>query len=159
MTTRRAFLKAAGLAGGALAAALVNRAALAALPEPVLQTQPDTKPPLFPDTGRPYKPVVTLNGWTLPWRMNNGVKEFHLVAEPVVREMAPGFKAHLWGYNGQSPGPTIEVVEGDRVRVFVTNRLPEHTSIHWHGQRLPNGGSDHLAVKNAIWLLILLSAC
>lgn len=69
----------------------------------------------------------------------SGVKEFHLVAEPVVREMAPGFKAHLWGYNGQSPGPTIEVVEGDRVRIFVTNRLPEHTSIHWHGQRLPNG--------------------
>ena len=90
-------------------------------------------------TGRPYNPVVTLNGWTLPWRMNNGVKEFHLVAEPVVREMAPGFKAHLWGYNGQSPGPTIEVVEGDRVRIFVTNKLPEHTSIHWHGQRLPNG--------------------
>jgi len=82
---------------------------------------------------------VTLNGWTLPWRMNNGVKEFHLVAEPVVREMAPGFKAHLWGYNGQSPGPTIEVVEGDRVRIFVTNKLPEHTTIHWHGQRLPNG--------------------
>ncbi len=48
-------------------------------------------------------------------------------------------KAHLWGYNGQSPGPTIEVVEGDRVRIFVTNRLPEHTSVHWHGQRLPSG--------------------
>jgi hypothetical protein len=71
--------------------------------------------------------------------MNQGVKEFHLVAEPVVREMAAGFKAHLWGYNGQSPGPTIEVVEGDKVRIFVTNKLPEHTSIHWHGQRLPNG--------------------
>ena len=96
-------------------------------------------PPLVPASGRPYNPVVTLNGWTLPWRMNNGVKEFHLVAEPVVREMAPGMKAHLWGYNGQSPGPTIEVVEGDRVRIFVTNKLPEHTSIHWHGQRLPNG--------------------
>ena len=139
MTTRRAFLKAAGLAGGAVAAALVNRVALAALPEPVVQTDAGTMPPLIPETGRPYNPVVTLNGWTLPWRMNNGVKEFHLVAEPVVREMAPGFKAHLWGYNGQSPGPTIEVVEGDRVRIFVTNRLPEHTSIHWHGQRLPNG--------------------
>jgi FtsP/CotA-like multicopper oxidase with cupredoxin domain len=69
----------------------------------------------------------------------NGVKEFHLVAEPVVREIAPGMVARLWGYNGQSPGPTIEVVEGDRVRIFVTNRLPEHTTIHWHGQRLPNG--------------------
>ncbi len=61
------------------------------------------------------------------------MKEFHLVAEPVVREIAPGMKAHLWGYNGQSPGPTIEVVEGDRVRIFVTNKLPEHTTVHWHG--------------------------
>ncbi len=95
--------------------------------------------PLAPPTGRPYNPVVTLNGWSLPWRMKNGVKEFHLVAEPVVRELAPGMKANLWGYNGQSPGPTIEVVEGDRVRIFVTNKLPEHTSVHWHGQRLPNG--------------------
>ena len=95
--------------------------------------------PLVPSSGRPYNPVVTLNGWTLPWRMREGVKEFHLVAEPVVREMAPSMKAHLWGYNGQSPGPTIEVVEGDRVRIFVTNKLPEHTSVHWHGQRLPNG--------------------
>ena len=104
-----------------------------------MQTTPDTMPPLVPNTGRNYNPVVTLNGWTLPWRMNNGVKEFHLVAEPVVREMSEGFKAHLWGYNGQSPGPTIEVVEGDRVRIFVTNKLPEQTSVHWHGQRLPNG--------------------
>jgi len=98
-----------------------------------------TQAPLAPPNGRPYNPVVTLNGWSLPWRMNNGVKEFHLVAEPVVRELAPGMKANMWGYNGQSPGPTIEVVEGDRVRIFVTNKLPEHTSIHWHGQRLPNG--------------------
>ncbi|PXX40306.1 multicopper oxidase family protein [Undibacterium pigrum] len=142
MSTRRDFFKLAGItgiAGGALAASTVSKVALAALPEAVTQTSPDTMPPLQPKTGRPYNPVVTLNGWTLPWRMNNGVKEFHLVAEPVVREMAPGMKAHLWGYNGQSPGPTIEVVEGDRVRIFVTNRLPEHTSVHWHGQRLPNG--------------------
>ena len=139
MTSRRDFFKAAGIAGGAVSAATVGRFALAGLPEPVIQSKPDTMPPLVPNTGRPYNPVVTLNGWTLPWRMNQGVKEFHLVAEPVVREMAPGFKAHLWGYNGQSPGPTIEVVEGDRVRIFVTNKLPEHTSVHWHGQRLPNG--------------------
>ena len=98
-----------------------------------------TQAPPPPPNGRPYNPVVTLNGWSLPWRMNNNVKEFHLVAEPVVRELAPGMMANLWGYNGQSPGPTIEVVEGDRVRIFVTNKLPEHTSVHWHGQRLPNG--------------------
>lgn len=144
--TRRNFLTGAGAITAAVSAAGVSPVAMAALPEPVLQASPDTAPPLLPPDGRPYNPVVTLNGWTLPWRMNAGVKEFHLVAEPVVREMAPGFKAHLWGYNGQSPGPTIEVVEGDRVRVFVTNRLPEHTAVHWHGQRLPNGMDGVLGV-------------
>ena len=84
-------------AGAAVAAASVSRVALAALPEPVIQTSAATAPPLQPATGRPYRPVVTLNGWSLPWRMNNGVKEFHLVAEPVVREMTPGFNANLWG--------------------------------------------------------------
>ena len=135
MTSRRDFFKLAGAA----AAASVSSVALARLPEIVSQDSPATQAPLLPPNGRPYNPVVTLNGWTLPWRMKDGAKEFHLVAEPVVREIAPGMKAHLWGYNGQSPGPTIEVVEGDRVRLFVTNRLPEHTTIHWHGQRLPNG--------------------
>ena len=127
--SRRDFFK---LAGAGIAASTVSKVAMAALPEIVATEQSSTQAPLHPNTGRPYNPVVTLNGWSLPWRMNNGVKEFHLVAEPVLREIAPGMKAHLWGYNGQSPGPTIEVVEGDRVRIFVTNRLPEHTSIHWH---------------------------
>ncbi|MEZ5658111.1 MAG: copper oxidase [Burkholderiaceae bacterium] len=139
MNSRRNLFRQAAALGAGVAAASVGRAALAALPEPVNQDSPKTMPPPPPPNGRPFKPVVTLNGWSLPWRMKNGVKEFHLVAEPVERMMADDFKAHLWGYNGQSPGPTIEVVEGDRVRIFVTNRLPEHTSIHWHGQRLPNG--------------------
>ncbi|WP_089418307.1 multicopper oxidase family protein [Vitreoscilla filiformis] len=138
MVSRRQLFHGAAV-GAAVAATSVSRVALAALPEPVLQTKPDTLPPLYPSTGRPYQPVVTLNGWTLPWRMNQGVKEFHLVAEPVKRELAPGMVANLWGYNGQSPGPTFEVVEGDRVRIFVTNRLPEPHAVHWHGQRLPNG--------------------
>ena len=137
MSTRRHFLRSSGAA--LLTAGLVSRVQAASLPEAPIQASPLTQPPLAPPNGRPYNPVVTLNGWTLPWRMNKGVKEFHLIAEPVVREIAPGMKANLWGYNGQSPGPTIEVVEGDKVRLFVTNKLPEHTSIHWHGQRLPNG--------------------
>ncbi|WP_372627832.1 multicopper oxidase family protein [Arsukibacterium sp.] len=139
MFSRRELLKSIGALTAGVGVAAVSRSALAGIPEVVSQHSADTMAPLQPSSGRPYNPVVTLNGWTLPWRMNNGVKEFHLVAEPVVREIAPGMKAHLWGYNGQSPGPTIEVVEGDRVRIFVTNKLPEHTSIHWHGQRLPNG--------------------
>jgi FtsP/CotA-like multicopper oxidase with cupredoxin domain len=141
MERRDFFLKA--VAGASAAAAVVSRPALAGLPEPVMRSNADTAAPWLPPgvtgAGRPYRPVVTLNGWSLPFRMKEGVKEFHLVAEPVVREMAPGFHVNMWGYNGQSPDPTIEVVEGDRVRIYVTNRLPEHTTIHWHGQRLPNG--------------------
>ena len=89
--------------------------------------------------GRSYVPVRTLNGWTLPHRMVGGVKEFHLVAEEVEHEFAPGSRAKCWGYNGTTPGPTIEAVEGDRVRILLTNRLPEHTTIHWHGMLLPSG--------------------
>jgi FtsP/CotA-like multicopper oxidase with cupredoxin domain len=137
MSHRRNFFKAAGAI--TLGATAVSRVGAASLPEAVYQSSPTMQPPLVPSTGRPYNPVATLNGWSLPWRMNNGVKEFHLVAEPVVREMAPGMKANLWGYNGSSPGPTIEAVEGDRVRIFVTNKLPEHTTVHWHGILLPSG--------------------
>ncbi|KFI05650.1 multicopper oxidase family protein [Massilia sp. BSC265] len=137
MTNRRNFLTGAGAT--MLGASLVSKAGAASLPEAPVHTASATAAPLAPPNGRPYNPVVTLNGWTLPWRMKDGVKEFHLVAEPVVRELAPGMQANLWGYNGQSPGPTIEVVEGDRVRIFVTNKLPEITSVHWHGQILPCG--------------------
>jgi manganese oxidase len=137
MISRRNFFKGAGAV--AVSAAAVSKVAAASLPEAMTMDNAKTHVPPPPSNGRPFNPVVTLNGWSLPWRMNNGVKEFHLVAEAVVREIGPGMKANLWGYNGQSPGPTIEVVEGDRVRIFVTNKLPEHTSVHWHGQRLPNG--------------------
>jgi hypothetical protein len=83
--------------------------------------------------------VVTPNGTTLPWRVVDGVKVGHLVAEAVEHEFVPGLRAECWGYNGRTPGPTIEAVEGDRVRIYVTNRLPEPTSVHWHGVILPNG--------------------
>jgi manganese oxidase len=139
MTSRRHFIGGAAAFASFAGAAVVSRAGQAAVPEAPVQDSSATVPPPPPPDGRPYNPVVTLNGWSLPWRTKDGVKEFHLVAEPVVREIAPGMKANLWGYNGQSPGPTIEVVEGDRVRLFVTNKLPEVTSIHWHGQILPAG--------------------
>ncbi len=138
MLSRRGFLETSAvvLAG---ATAISGRAQAASIPEAPIQTSPAMQPPLVPASGPDYQPVATLNGWTLPWRMNGDWKEFHLVAEPVVREMAPGMKANLWGYNGQSPGPTIECVEGDKVRIFVTNRLPEHTTVHWHGMLVPCG--------------------
>jgi manganese oxidase len=135
LSRRRLVKLSATLAG---AAAFGSQAQATSNPE-ALGPLAATQPPLAPSAGPPYRPVVTLNGWTLPFRMNGEWKEFHLAAEPVRREIAPGMVAHLWGYNGQSPGPTIEAVEGDKVRIFVTNRLPEHTTVHWHGLMLPNG--------------------
>jgi len=137
--SRRNFMAATGGLALMNSGLVSGRAAAAAVPEAPIQASPQMQPPLYPASGPDYQPVVTLNGWTLPSRQSGDWKEFHLVAEPVVRELAPGMKAHLWGYNGQSPGPTIEAVEGDKVRIFVTNKLPEHTTIHWHGMLLPSG--------------------
>lgn len=102
-------------------------------------TESKTVDAITPTTANGYRPVITPNGRTLPYRLNNGVKEFHLIAEEIEHEFAPGNKIKAWGYNGSTPGPTIEVVEGDRVRIYVTNKLPEHTSVHWHGILLPWG--------------------
>jgi len=137
MFTRRSLVGAAAVLAGV--GAVSSRAQAANLPEAPTTTTTTMQPPLLPTSGPDYQPVVTLNGWTLPWRMNGDWKEFHLVAEEVKREFAPGMTVRLWGYNGQSPGPTIECVEGDKVRIFVTNKLPEHTTVHWHGMLLPNG--------------------
>jgi FtsP/CotA-like multicopper oxidase with cupredoxin domain len=74
----------------------------------------------------------------LPWTMKDGVKEFHLVAEHVRREVLPDQSFDFWGYNGSMPGPLIEAVEGDRVRIIAHNKLPEPTVVHWHGLENPN---------------------
>lgn len=87
----------------------------------------------------PYTPITTPNGRSLPWTVKNGVKEFKLVIEEVEYNMAPGTRVKAWGYNGSTPGPTIEVVQGDRVRILAENRLPEETAVHWHGVLLPSG--------------------
>jgi manganese oxidase len=83
--------------------------------------------------------VITPNGSTLPLKQVGGVKVGHLVAGEFDHELAPGLMIKAWGYNGSTPGPTIEVTQGDRVRLYVTNRLREVTSVHWHGVILPNG--------------------
>ena len=70
--------------------------------------------------------------------MDNGVKVFELTADVVRTSLIPGMKEMIgWGYNNSIPGPTIEVNEGDRVRIFQINNLPEPNSIHWHGLEVP----------------------
>ena len=83
-------------------------------------------------------PVRTPDIKDLPFSLDNGVKVFHLIAEPVKQEILPGKTIDLWGYNGSAPGPTIQVNQGDRVRIVFDNHLPEPTSMHWHGFEIPN---------------------
>jgi FtsP/CotA-like multicopper oxidase with cupredoxin domain len=145
--SRRALLL-AGASGGAVVAGA--RAALAAdVPGAGRARGPSTagagarradQRSLSP--GRPghdYLPITVPNGAKLPWKIVDGVKVFHMVAEEVDHEMAPGLKARCWGYNGRVHGPVIEAVELDRVRIYVTNRLAAPTTVHWHGILLPNG--------------------
>ena len=72
-------------------------------------------------------------------RLEDGVKVFRLEAEPIRWHILPGVQVAAYGFNRQVPGPRLRVTEGDRIRIEVSNRLPEATSVHWHGLILPNG--------------------
>ena len=88
---------------------------------------------------KPAHPLVVPDGAALQGTLVGGVKVFHLTAGAFEHEIAPGLVVTAWGYNGSTPGPVLEATEGDRVRIYVTNALPEPTTIHWHGILLPNG--------------------
>jgi hypothetical protein len=156
MINRRQII--AGVAAAAGATALPHQPALAQNPfrqtvaGPGPTARNDRRPAWMrdphPEPGEPgkhYRPTVTLNGSTLPWKLVDGVKVFHITCDEVWHEFVPktaaneALRAHCWGYNKQVHGPTIECVEGDRVRIYVTNNLPAATSVHWHGMLIPNG--------------------
>jgi FtsP/CotA-like multicopper oxidase with cupredoxin domain len=90
--------------------------------------------PTAPDS---FLPMITPDVADLPFDMDDGVKVFKLVAEPVKKKIAPFKTIDAWGYNGSCPGPTIQMQQGERVRIVFENRLPESTSIHWHGLEVP----------------------
>jgi FtsP/CotA-like multicopper oxidase with cupredoxin domain len=132
LTRRGMMIGAATLAG----AAALQRSGLA-FADALSPADENPQPPA--EAGRDYTPVITPNGSTLPFKIVDGVKVFHLIVEEVQHEFAPGLVATCWGYNGSVHGPTIEAVEGDRVRIYVTNRLSEPTTVHWHSVLLPSG--------------------
>jgi manganese oxidase len=129
MMTRREMIAAAALAGGG--------ALLGQFDAKTFASETSSQPTSNPVGG--YTPVYTPNGITLPVKISEGVKIMHLIAGEIGHEFAPGLNVHLWGYNGRSPGPTIEAVAGDRLRIYVTNKLPVATTVHWHGIRIVNG--------------------
>jgi len=127
--SRRSFLTGlASLAGAATAGGAV--AARGPGAEKARQARSDGPAP------RPV-PVVTPDVPHLPFEMAGAVKVFRLRAEPVRTEFVPGRVVDAWGFSGSVPGPTIEVSEGDRVRVIIENGLPEPFAPHWHGLEVP----------------------
>ncbi|HZI20229.1 MAG TPA: copper oxidase [Pyrinomonadaceae bacterium] len=138
--SRRSFLRRASILGAAGAVAAGSQTARAqhehhAPPQPQAPPKSDKGDNRAP-SGAPV-PVHVPDVPRLPYTIEGGVKVFRLVPEVVEWELIPGKKIIGWGYNGSVPGPTIEVNEGDRVRIVVTNRLPEATSMHWHGLEVP----------------------
>ncbi len=147
-TDRRRFV-----GGGLLATAawLGRRATAAAQPPPDhthQHAEPEAAPSAVEVADAPIEPRVgsaatggvigTPDVPHLPWRLQEGAKEFHLVCDVVRQRFLPWREPfNVWGYNGSMPGPTVEVNEGDRVRFVVENRLPEPTSMHWHGLEVP----------------------
>ena len=132
---RRAFLQ----AGAGLLTGGITSWAAAQEPTAGLRSGTTTSGPRPAGLGAPgpFLPVNNLDIGTVPYEMDAEVKVFRLVAEVVKQEFIPGKVFDLWGYNGSAPGPMFEVVEGDRVRIHFENRLPEPTTVHWHGLEVP----------------------
>ena len=139
-STRRSFFHDAAIYGAGLLGLSGRANAEAAHP----LSQGEEKKPRRPTEPRVEKletkmrvPMVTPDVPDLPFEMDGAVKVFHLRAEPLKRKIAPFKAIDAWGYNGSCPGPTIQVNQGDRVRVVFQNALPESTSMHWHGLEVP----------------------
>ena len=78
------------------------------------------------------------------------VLEITLEARPTTIEYLPGKQTAAWSYNGTVPGPLIDADVGDELVVHFTNNLPEPTTIHWHGVRLPAAMDGTTAMQNPI---------
>jgi FtsP/CotA-like multicopper oxidase with cupredoxin domain len=138
MSNRRTFL---GRAFG-LGAALFATRTLTAQDKPMsmrMPTPPAAAPPraqsirASTQTQSAPMPVITTDVGDLPYTTDGSTKVFHLVAEVLRQKIHPDKTIDAWGFNGSAPGPTIQVNQGDHVRVIFDNHLPEPSSIHWHG--------------------------
>jgi FtsP/CotA-like multicopper oxidase with cupredoxin domain len=65
------------------------------------------------------------------------VLEIDLTARVAEVEVAPDTRVKAWTYDGLLPGPFIRAKVGDRLVVHFKNELPEPTTVHWHGVRVP----------------------
>jgi manganese oxidase len=137
-SSRRSFLRGVASIAGAASAHTASAQHVHPAPQAPARTPPSTAS-VPPDAfGSGIVPVVCPDVPNMPWRLDNGVKVFDIRVEHVRTELIPGRVLDGWGFNGSIPGPTIQVTEGDRVRLTVENHLPEPFSMHWHGLEIPN---------------------
>jgi len=108
-----------------------------------MQTAMETSTKAFPAKTQGGPGAQPLNPTVLP----DGTKQFDLTAEIVKWEVSPGKFVEAWTYNGTVPGPTIQVNIGDKVSVVLHNKLPEATTIHFHGIEAPfaDDGTPYIA--------------
>ena len=111
-----------GLAGAAVALALA----------------PDRKPSHDPEVVAARLTREFRGSYPAEARPGGSVVDIEIVAEPVELDLLEGRRLAVWAYNGRVPGPEIRIRLGDTLRARFTNRLPQPTTIHWHGVRLPN---------------------
>jgi FtsP/CotA-like multicopper oxidase with cupredoxin domain len=135
--SRRNFLRGLATVAGTATASRVSTQHVHPPPKPAAGPAPPVDPVPPHKLGPGIVPVVTPDVPDMPWRLENGVKVFDIRVEHVRTEFIPGRTVDAWGINGSIPGPTIQVTEGDRVRLIVENRLPEPYSMHWHGLEIP----------------------
>lgn len=102
--------------------------------------------PLLAQAQQKASEVSQPDGWdsdlalTIPADLNPDPNILEIEIEAVIKDMeiVPGKMTPVWTYNGSLPGPLIKLNVGDRLIVHFKNRLPEATTIHWHGLRIPN---------------------
>ena len=143
MSSRRSFLRGIASVAGVASAhnAYAQHVHEAAAPQSAPQAAVPARAlaPVPPDKlGPGVVPVVTPDVPDMPWTLDDGVKVFNISVGVVRTQFVPGRIVDAWGFNGSVPGPTIQVNEGDRVRLIVQNQLPEPFSMHWHGLEVPN---------------------
>ena len=73
-----------------------------------------------------------------PEVLPDGTDRYTLTASAFAWELYPGVTVQAWGYNRQVPGPLLRFHVGEKVEIVVSNRLPQPTTIHWHGLAVPN---------------------
>ncbi|MGO1508338.1 MAG: multicopper oxidase domain-containing protein [Microbacteriaceae bacterium] len=89
-----------------------------------------------------------------PSTETDGVRTFHLTAQTGTTAFPGIGESETWGFNGAFLGPTLQAERGEQVAFEIDNRLPEATSVHWHGMHLPaamDGGPHQTIEQGETW--------